>query len=105
MNYSLRRRMKAFTDSVLINSIGCYKAIVDITIKHSIEVTYLLLTQQPLVRFPAFPIFLRGKIINVSEVNQWRCLEESGQWLENVDRTHLVLASGKPVLNNCRYNY
>ena len=24
----------------------------------------------------------------------------SGQWLENVDRTHLVLASGKPVLQN-----
>ena len=24
--------------------------------------------------------------------------EESGQWLENVDRTHLVLASGKLVL-------
>ena len=23
------------------------------------------------------------------------CLEESGQWLENVDRTQLVLASGK----------
>ena len=26
------------------------------------------------------------------------CLDESGQWLEKVDRTHLVLASGKPVL-------
>ena len=25
-------------------------------------------------------------------------LEESGQWLENVDRTHLVMASGKPEL-------
>ena len=25
-------------------------------------------------------------------------MEESGQWLENVDRTNLVLASGKPVL-------
>ena len=24
-------------------------------------------------------------------------IEESGQWLENVDRTHQVLASGKPV--------
>ena len=32
------------------------------------------------------------------EVDQQRWLEESGQWLENVDRTHLVLASGKPVL-------
>ena len=34
-------------------------------------------------------------IIDVAEVNQQRWLEESGQWLENVD---LVLASGKPVL-------
>ena len=32
------------------------------------------------------------KLINVG------CLEESGQWLENVDPTHLVLASGKLVL-------
>ena len=39
-----------------------------------------------------------GKIINFAEVNQWCWLEDSGQWLENVDRTHLVLASGKPVL-------
>ena len=34
-------------------------------------------------------------IIDASETNQWHCLEESGQWLENVDRIHLVLASGK----------
>ena len=26
-----------------------------------------------------------------------RCFEESGQWLENVDQTHLVQASGKLV--------
>ena len=31
--------------------------------------------------------------------NQWRYLEESGQWLENVDRTHLVLASCRLVLH------
>ena len=37
------------------------------------------------------------KIINVAKVNQWRYLEESGQWLEHVDQTHLVLDSGKPV--------
>ena len=36
--------------------------------------------------------------VNVAEVNQWRCLEQSGQWLENVDWTHLALASGKVVL-------
>ena len=31
-------------------------------------------------------------------VNQRCCLEKSGQWLENVDQTHLVLASGKLVV-------
>ena len=29
-------------------------------------------------------------------INSW--LEESGQWLGNVDRTNLVLASGMPVV-------
>ena len=29
------------------------------------------------------------------EVNQQRWLEESRQWLENVDRTHLVPAKGQ----------
>ena len=37
-------------------------------------------------------------MINVADVNQWCWLEESGQWLENVIWTHLVLASGKQVL-------
>ena len=37
-------------------------------------------------------------MIIVPEVNQWRWLEESGPWLENVDRTHLVLASCKLAL-------
>ena len=36
--------------------------------------------------------------VNFPEVNQWSCLEESGQWLENVDQTHLELASGRLVL-------
>ena len=40
-------------------------------------------------------IFLEIKFVHLAEINQWRCLEESGQWLENVDGTHLVLASGK----------
>ena len=40
----------------------------------------------------------RGKNVNVAEVNQWPCLEESEQWLENVAQTHLVLASGQLVL-------
>ena len=49
------------------------------------------------VWFQAFPQFFQRKIINVAEVNQRPGLEESGKWLENVDQTHLVLASGKPV--------
>ena len=48
---------------------------------------------------PGIPkIISEEKIIGFTEVNQWRSLEENGQWLENVDRTHLELASGKPVL-------
>ena len=34
--------------------------------------------------------------MDVAEVYQW--IEESGEWLETIDRMHLVLASGKPVL-------
>ena len=53
------------------------------------------MTQLPRVRFPEFPkIFPLKKIVNVAEVNQQHCLEESGQWLENVDQTQLVMASG-----------
>ena len=33
------------------------------------------------------------KIVDGVQVNQLRCFEKSGQWLENVDPTHLVLAS------------
>ena len=64
----------------------------------SSEVLNLLLIQQPRVHFPAFPKSFRGKIIDVAEVYQRCRLEESGQWLKNVNQTCLVLASGKPVL-------
>ena len=37
------------------------------------------------------------KNLDVVEVNQRRWFEERGGWLENVDRTHLELISGKPV--------
>ena len=50
---------------------------------------------------PAAPGLIHSipeKIVNVTEVNQRGCLEESGHWLENVDRTRLVLAIGKLVL-------
>ena len=39
-----------------------------------------------------------GSIPSGTGVNQQYCLEESGQWLENLDSTHLVLDSGKLVL-------
>ena len=29
--------------------------------------------------------FFTGKIVNAADANQGCCLEESGQWLENVD--------------------
>ena len=38
------------------------------------------------------------KFANDAEVNQWHCLEESEQWLETVDQTQIVQASGKLVL-------
>ena len=48
---------------------------------------------------PCIPkIISEENIIGFTEVNQWRSQEENGQWLENVDRTHLELASGKLVL-------
>ena len=36
------------------------------------------------------------KIVDVTKVNQWRCLEESEQWLESI----LVLTNNKLVLQN-----
>ena len=48
---------------------------------------------------PSTPkLFSEDKITHAAEVNQRRWLEESGEWLENVDKTTLVLARGKPVL-------
>ena len=48
-----------------------------------------LLTQQPRVRFSAFP----NIYFDVAEIYGWRWLEESGQRLDNVNRIHLVLTS------------
>ena len=39
--------------------------------------------------------FFSEKMIYVAEFNQQLWLEESGQSLENVDQTHLILVSGK----------
>ena len=38
-------------------------------------------------------ILFRGKIVDDAGVNPRRCLEKSGQWLENVDQTHWLVAS------------
>ena len=59
---------------------------------HSTEVAYLLLTQQPWVRFSPY---LRIFLLMLLRFMDWI---ESGQRLDNVNGTHLVLASGKLVL-------
>ena len=71
---------------------------------HSTEVAYLPLTQQPRVQVPAFQKNFRGKIIDVAVVNKLPWLEESGQWLENVDQTLLVQAFDKKVLQKHQHD-
>ena len=47
---------------------------------------------------PGIPKYFSDKtIVDAAEVNQLRYLEESGQWLENVDLNHRALVSGKLV--------
>ena len=48
--------------------------------------------------YQGLQLFSEVAMVNVSEVNQRHCFEESGQWLKNENRTHLVLVSGKQVL-------
>ena len=52
---------------------------------HSTEVAYLLRVKQLRVRFPVFPKNFQRKNVDVAVVYQRHWLEESGQWLENVD--------------------
>ena len=55
---------------------------------------FALLTQQPQVRLSTFPkVFLV-----VAEIYGRPCLEASGQRLDNDNQTHLLLASGKLLL-------
>ena len=61
---------------------------------HSTEVAQLPLTQQPRVRFLVFPITFLLMLLSFIEGST----SNSGQRLENVNGTHLVLASGKLVL-------
>ena len=58
-----------------------------------------LLTQQPRVRK-----FFSGKF-NVAEINWRPCLEASGQRLDYVNWTNLVLASGKLVLQKDPFSF
>ena len=55
---------------------------------------YLLPDPFALSSVPKNPkIYSEVQIINFSEGNKLHWLEESGQWLENVDQTQQVLAS------------
>ena len=62
-------------------------------------VTYLLTDPAAPGLIPNIPeIFWEEKNVDVVEIIQWRCLEESsGQWIVNTDQNHIVLASGKLV--------
>ena len=51
---------------------------------------------------PSCPRFVSQKIFQTKKLLRLLRVKESGQWLKNVDRTHLVLASGKLVLQKER---
>ena len=53
---------------------------------------------------PGFTSQRSPKIVDATEVNQLACFEKSGEWLENVDWSHLLLISGKLVLKKTPYN-
>ena len=61
---------------------------------HIAKVAFLLLTQWPRVQFSEFP----NIYFDAPEIYQRGWLEESGQSLETIAQTHLVLARGKLVL-------
>ena len=60
-------------------------------------IAYLLPTLQPRIQIPAFPIFFSDEFLMLLSLTDGTVLK-SGQRLDNVDQTHLVLASGKLVL-------
>ena len=56
---------------------------------------FLLLDPAGSGLIPTIPeLFFRGK----KSVSQWRWLQKSGHQLENVNQSHQVLGSGKPVI-------
>ena len=57
---------------------------------------YFLPDPAPPGSIPSVPKkFSAEKIVDVAEIYQRCCLEERGQWFENADQIHLVLASNK----------
>ena len=63
---------------------------------HSTKVAYLPLTQQPQVWFSAFPRIFLLILLRFIGSTAWN----TGQMLDNVNRTYLVLASGKLLQQN-----
>ena len=57
----------------------------------------LLPNQQPKVQIPAFSKIFKGNF-EVADVGRRLAAKNSGQRLDNVNQTHLVLASGKLIL-------
>ena len=63
------------------------------------RLAFLLPDPSALGSIPSVPQKIsEEKIVDVAEDSQQRWLEESGQWLENVDQIHPVLANGKQIL-------
>ena len=63
---------------------------------------YLLLGRAALGLIPSIPKNISGeKIVDVGEVYQRRCLEGSGQQLENVDGTHWQASTTRRLSANC----
>ena len=60
---------------------------------------YLLLDSAAPGLIPGIPQKISvEKIVEIAKVHQQRCIGEREQWLKNVNQAHLVLASGKLVL-------
>ena len=84
-------KIKLFGDQLMLNKKGQLK------LKDHCNMISILASRPSCTGFNSqhsWDIFW-WKNVSVAEVNQRHCLEESGQCLENVDRTHLRLASGK----------
>ena len=71
---------------------------------HSTEVAYLILTQQPWDRFSVFPrVFLFMLMRYLDILTALLRTVDTGKRLDNVNQIHLVLASGKIVLQKSFY--